>query len=188
MSLLIDIQNDVIADQVSITTLLRKCKILAYKLSSDEFKSWVSNELTGYNSSDNLPTYRVTNVVSEGNFQAQPYGQICRNLQIPLMSIPKEHYQQFAQCHMRETVSAIQNLLNNNEDILHEIWHPDIVTIIGDKIYQDCNCLSAWKLISKHFIAQILDSVRTKVLDFVLAIGEELPDFNTAENYSFFRF
>lgn len=33
---------------MKVSDLLRKCKILAYRLGNDDFKSWVENELNGY--------------------------------------------------------------------------------------------------------------------------------------------
>ena len=47
MSLLRDIQNDLSGPSGDITTVLRKCKILAARLGSDEFSRWVDWELNG---------------------------------------------------------------------------------------------------------------------------------------------
>lgn len=42
-----------------ITTLLRKCVVLAHQLGNDRLKAWANGELNGYDSSNNLPEYRV---------------------------------------------------------------------------------------------------------------------------------
>ena len=48
MSLLREIQDSAVDAREPIGALLRKCKILAVRLGSSEFKSWVENELNGY--------------------------------------------------------------------------------------------------------------------------------------------
>lgn len=48
MSLLREIQDAAISSDVELAVLLRKCKVLAARLGSNEFKSWVESELSGY--------------------------------------------------------------------------------------------------------------------------------------------
>lgn len=45
MSLLRDIQNDVIDANVDISVILRKCKVLAVRLGNEPFENWVDQEL-----------------------------------------------------------------------------------------------------------------------------------------------
>lgn len=59
MSLLRDIQDAAIDEQSQVATLLRKCKVLATRLGSQEFSRWIDNELNGYANLDELPAYRV---------------------------------------------------------------------------------------------------------------------------------
>lgn len=60
MSLLRDIQDlaSSSSKDIELSTLLRKCKILATRLNHPGFKSWVENELNGYNDVSSLPSYR----------------------------------------------------------------------------------------------------------------------------------
>lgn len=48
MSLLHDIQEMAVSSKSDISTLLRKCKILAVRLGNDDFKNWIDQELNGY--------------------------------------------------------------------------------------------------------------------------------------------
>ena len=54
-------------------------------------------------------------------------------------------------------------------------WSADLVAHVGREIYEDMNCLSAWKEISRGALVAILDTVRTRVLDFVLELEAEDP-------------
>lgn len=40
-----------------IASLLKKRKILAFRLGNEEFKTWIDNELNGYKSANELPEY-----------------------------------------------------------------------------------------------------------------------------------
>ena len=59
MSLLKEIQDLAVEPSVELSTLLRKCKILAARLGNPEFKVWVEFELNGYPDELTIPSYRV---------------------------------------------------------------------------------------------------------------------------------
>ena len=58
MSLLREVQNDLASAGVDVTTVLLKCKILAARLGSEEFSSWVNWEPNGHPESQTTPNYR----------------------------------------------------------------------------------------------------------------------------------
>jgi hypothetical protein len=74
MSLLREISN-LASDDCDVTTLLRKCKILASRLSSKEFAQWVGCELNGYPESEALPEYRLSNHPKPANGYQLKTGQ-----------------------------------------------------------------------------------------------------------------
>lgn len=87
MSLLREIQNDAVNSSVNVSDLLRKCKILAYRLGNEDFKSWVDSELNGYDSEDLLPDYRILYVGSKGYFVGS-FGKSLSNADIPTHGLP----------------------------------------------------------------------------------------------------
>lgn len=68
MSLLRDIQNETATAGGDVVSVLRKCKILASRLSSDELTRWVDFELDGYPESQPIPDYRRLRVNCYANF------------------------------------------------------------------------------------------------------------------------
>ena len=52
MTLLRQIQDSAVDGQCPISTLLRKCAVLAARLEHDELRRWVSSELNGYERAD----------------------------------------------------------------------------------------------------------------------------------------
>src|SRR5262249_47160948 len=89
MSLLRDIQSTAVDSDSDVSTLLRKCKILAVRLGNAEFKKWVDQELGGYDNEEELPEYRKLAVQSVGHFSGA-FGSGLRNAPIPPGCLPKE--------------------------------------------------------------------------------------------------
>lgn len=172
MSLLREIQNDAVNANIKISDLLRKCKILAYRLGSEEFKSWIAKELNGYVVEKELPEYRIIEVKSKGNFIG-PLGSSLTNVDIPSISIDKKHHKDMHTTFLYAPVSELETLVENSwkqEKNLRDVWNANFVAFYGDKIYRNYRCIQAWKEISPAQIQGAIDLIKTKILDFVLEI------------------
>lgn len=180
MSLLREIQDTAIDSNAELATLLRKCKVLAARLGNAEFKQWVESELSGYESKDELPDYRILHVNSKGHF-AGPFGSGLRNADIPMFSIPEEFRENLKHSYLMEPVASMEALVANAEGgLAQEPWNPDLVAYVGQNIYQNMNCMQAWKVIPVTSIVAALDAIRNRVLSFVLEIEAEAPDAGDA--------
>ena len=176
MSLLRDIQNDVIDTNVDISVILRKCKVLAVRLGNEPFENWVDQELNGYKNKNLLPDYRIVQIYSKGHFSG-PFGSGIKNADIPLSCIPKKYREDLSKCYFMEPIGYYINSLNNSKgDNFEEQWPPDLVAHTGRDIYRGMNCMSAWKLIPNSSIFSLVEAVRNRILNFVLEIGKEAPD------------
>lgn len=176
MTLLQEIQRDAVDSKSDLPTLLRKCRILAAKLKNEEFKTWVQNELDGYRAGTTLPGYRRARAQSLGDF-AGAFSSGLRNAPIPLMSLPNE-YREFASTAVfAHGVSELQNMIANNRgNALREYWPADLVALVAGNIMQDMNLMQACKIISPSTVVGILDTIRTRILNFVLEIESAAPD------------
>lgn len=176
MSLLLDIQNDVIDSNIDISVILRKCKVLAVRLGNEPFENWVDRELDGYKNKKQLPDYRIVQVYSQGNFSGS-FGSGLNNADIPFLSIPKKYRENLRKCYFVEPIGYYINSLKNSKGgNFKEQWPPDLVAYTGGDIYQGMNCMSAWKLIPNASIFSLVEAVRNRILNFVLEIGKEAPD------------
>lgn len=178
MSLLRDIQNSAIDEGSQIATLLRKCKVLAVRLGSQEFGRWIDNELNGYSNIEQLPPYRILKVRSYGHFSGY-FGREIKNAPIPPGVLPEKIREFVETSKINMSVSALSNLAASEKDP-RENWPPDVVRIVGTNIYQDMSCISAWKTLPRAALLSILDTVRTRVLNFVLEIETQYPDAGEA--------
>lgn len=175
MSLLRQIQDSAVDSSVELPALLRKCKVLAFRLGNEDFKRWIDNELSGYDEKTDLPEYRILNVNSKGHFRGA-FGAGLNNADIPLMCLPEEFREDFGHSFLKQPIAAIASLVaNQNSGAFQEPWNPDLVAHFGEKIYEQMVCMQAWKVIPASALVAALDTVRTRVLSFVLEIEAQNP-------------
>lgn len=180
MSLLQDIQDSATGSNTPLSDLLRKCLVLAARLKSNNLKNWVEKELNGYANNDNLPKYRILHVNSYGYF-CGPFQSGWRNAPIPPSCIP-ENLRKLATTHyFIGPVSALEDLVRGQTSgNLQSPWDPDMTALVGEQIYEGMNCLSAWRMIPRNSIVGVLDTIRTRILNFVLEIESQYPDAGEA--------
>lgn len=178
MSLLREIQNlaSCSSRDIDLSSLLRKCKILSARLNHHEFKVWVEKELNGYESDEELPSYRIMKVMSKGHFSGA-FGSGLRNANIPTYIVDKEYREYIEHAYLTLGIGGLESLISNSPDgIIRQVWAPELLSIWGEKFYEDMYCIEAWKVIPVATIENILNIVRNKILSFVLEIEAENPE------------
>ena len=183
MSLLREITDAAVDTNVEISTLLRKCKVLAARLGNKDFDSWVEHELNGYSSPDEVPPYRILEgVQSRGNFVGM-FQSSASNIPIPPSLIPEEYRKFLTKSYFMDAISYYSNLLRNSDKkgTFAENWPADYLRIFGSNIFENMNCIGAWKIIPEGYVASLLDTVRNRVLSFTLKIEDEAPDAGEVE-------
>lgn len=176
MSLLREIQQAAVSGEVDVCTLLRKCKILAFRLGNAELKEWVDNELNGYQDASNLPPYRRLDVQSFGDFSGFA-GRGLRNAPIPPSTIPEALRTRVTESKLMQPISAYSALLTSSTPTNpQEYWSADLVAYVGQDIYQNMNCISAWKLIPLPAIVALVDTIKTRILNFSLELEAAAPE------------
>ena len=181
MSLLREIQNDVVNSSINVSDLLRKCKILAYRLGNEDFKSWVDSELNGYESEDLLPDYRILYVGSKGYFVGS-FGTSLSNADIPTHGLPDWLQDTCTKANFSGPIATLESYtVNDKNGQLTQSWNPVILAKYGSKMYSDLNCIQEWKVIPVASVIGIIDTVKTKILNFVLEIEVINPEAGEAE-------
>ncbi len=182
MSLLREIQDAVVDSKSDLPTVLRKCKILSYRLKNSDFKNWVQYELDGYPEDAQVPDYRICHCQSKGNFSG-PFGSGMKNAPIPMTCIPSKFHEILTKVELQQGVTALMDLVDKSEgNTLHCSWPHDILPVVGMNIYENMNLMQAWREISVSVIIGILDTVRNRILNFVLEIEEEVPENQSEED------
>jgi len=183
VNLIQDLQKDILNSEASLPSILRKTKVLGSLLRNKEFKKWVDNELNGYQEEDKkkIPSYRRGYVESYGDFLG-PFGSVLKNQPISSLSLPvlfRQHVNKFL---LVEGVRALESLIEHGSSDFRMQWPADIIAAVSNKIFKGWVCMSAWKLVSRGQIEQVLDTVRNRLLSFVLELEEKHPEISESKD------
>ncbi|HZT28443.1 MAG TPA: hypothetical protein VFA33_01075 [Bryobacteraceae bacterium] len=181
MTLLEEIQNAAIDAGSDLGTLLRKCKLLAARLDSQPLEEWLLWESNGYPDEVPLPSYRVWPMDLKGDF-AGPFGSGLRNMPIPLATIPEEARTTFEEYRCRESVANVEATLKRSKRGTLQVPTGDLALLLGTGVYQRQNCIQAWGEFGVGNLAELLNSVRNRILDFALAVWKAQPQAGEAGN------
>ena len=179
MTLLHEIQAAASDDSTSLSSVLRRCQILAARLRYQPLKLWVEMESNGYQPRAELPTYRIMRgVASKADF-AGPLGRLS-NYPIPGNFVPDIELQALmATMTMRDGIAVYEAML---EELGRTVgggiknpWPPGVI----DGLRLEMNgmrCIEAWQELPASSIAGMLSQIRNRVLAFTLEIEEANPD------------
>ena len=174
MNLLEDIQNAAIDTSSDLGTLLRKCKILAARLGSQQLEDWLIWESTGYPEEVPVPGYRVWPLQVRGHF-AGPYGSSLRNKTIPLGLLPKDVRKSYNEYEFRSSIAVIESILEKDDSGMITVTTNDL-SLTLDNLYERMKCLECWAEFDTTNLVELLNTVRERILDFSLAVGKEHPN------------
>lgn len=158
--------------------VLRLCMRLGKQLKNEELVRWARMEASGYSKAEDLPDYRKMPTESRGHFSG-PFGSGLRNAHIPNSVIEEKHREVLCNMYMFEPVNELENLakgIDSKDNTLSIPWSGDIIAYYQRKeIYSAGMTLSsAWRVMTREKIVGVLETIRTRVLDFILEIEEEL--------------
>lgn len=185
MKLLEEIQNNLTDSDKSLTDILRKAKIVGSLLKNQDLKEWVDRELKGYwgLEKNEIPDYRITVAQNFGNFSG-PFGSGATNAGIPTAYLPEDIKKHFSHLVFRQSISELQGMANSESHSMMNKWPTEIIAHMQREvtIYEGMHIIDAWQHISKEQVIGVLDTVRNRLLDFILELKEAYPDQTKKEN------
>ena len=182
MNILSDIQQSIISDQ-NIAPVLLKLRLLAAKLGSKELESWIQYESEGYPDNIKPPDYRKIPVSYRGNFSG-PFGRRLQNAPIPNILIEDIAGKQWLEHRFSHSISSIESLISNSKGVVY-IDTSDLILLLNNKIYEQCNCISVQGIFSDDALVNIQNIVRHRILEFTIQLEKSIPavaSINIAQN------
>lgn len=184
MSLLASIQNDIIDSSKPLAPALRKAQVLAYQLDNEEFKNWVDWELNGYShEGDNLdtflrrlPTYRKTDAQVACDM-VTPFQRVS-NAPIVMPNMP-EHARTFWAV---DGIPVLEQLLCQEGVAIKEFWPNFMIEFINNHAQPGQIVTRAWKQVPKTFFSQIVETVRGRLLKFILELSKQYPQLSNLDS------
>lgn len=172
MKLLDDIIISVTETKEPVSDILRRTLVLAHRLKNDALKTWVEKELNGYKIDDALPEYRKGRGTALGIFNG-PLGAGIKNQ--PLASgILDEKFRHFAtDINLFDSIASYENA--DPKEVYRLPWPGDLIVMYQSSFIRGYALSSAWMPIPGTMMVGMVDSIKTRLLTFVLEIQLELP-------------
>ena len=168
--LLLEIQKEAVDGNTVLSTVLRKCLVLATRLGHQQLKDWAQWELNGYPASSELPDYRILKgLQSFGHFFGIA-GSALNNAPLSLLNLPEPIRKNFQNPAIREGVRAIAEMAAIKKDgTIRWAWPPEACDVFSHRDYRDDFRLAqAWISVPIARLTGVLDTIRNRVLSFAL--------------------
>jgi len=173
--LLDDIINLAVDNKQPITTLLRKCLVLAHELKNERLRTWANEELNGYDSAENLPEYRILPAGATGLFVGPGWARFQQG--IPSGALKKEHRKWAERVEIAQPVGTLEHTLGSGSEPSSGLsfpWNANLIAMYQDKLQRGWQLFSAHQTVPTGAIAGIIDTLRTRVLNMALEIQSEI--------------
>ncbi len=187
MNLVATIINELVDTTISLTSPLLKTQVLASRIKNKELLDWVTQELNGYQKKEELPNYRKTHgkltaTYINGNYQFND--QILSTIQFG-----REMDLLMREITLPQSLETLESLSNGHHNIGID-FNAEIIRILQNSFEENnpyMQIISARCTTSISFVKDILATVRSKLLQLMLKIEEELGAESEIENIKGFN-
>lgn len=174
-SIIVDITNR----DVSISDLLRKAQVLAFKLNNDSLKQWLNYEVNGYESDAQLPKYRKLSAVLFGQIEQNrgfAGSMLYHHFRLPIEHLSDKIQSMIQSWDCRSPINEIQHILDSgkSEGNVRITCNNKIIPLVSQALESNVYVNQVWLEVQQYDLFNILDSVKNKLLDIILSIDTEL--------------
>lgn len=170
---IIDDLIDELADKNNqLTDILIKTKVLAHRLKNEDLIQWINNELNGYDDGDVVPGYRVLTCQVIGNMSNG--FQRAKNYPIPLMSLDEKVQAGMQRMSLAQSISTLDEFIHSENDKMMAHIPPEMYGVLSKDLGSGFHVEYAKREIGKSQVVQAVTSVRSKLLDFLLNLNDEV--------------
>lgn len=151
---------------------LFKAKLLFHKIHSGDAKSWVDSEINGYKDDKNIPDYRILDITIQGNCSNSAYryqGQV-----LPTYHLDKGVKDNLEKMFLSQSISVIESYAKN--DSMQRVIAPEFYPLLSKGLGNGFQIETAWGSPSAGSMLQVVTEVRSRLLDFLLQLSDDIPD------------
>lgn len=163
----------------SLTDVLRKGLVLASLLRNDELRDWLRRELDGYPTPGDVPSYRVIEASVAGNF-GDRIGRRVKGYRFPTETYPPEVRDKVGKVYLIHGIRELERMVGSSKDDDYmRLSLPSDLPIPSP--FEDLQAYEIWHEFHKSALEQVLDSVRTQLLELVLDLADRFPEMKKDE-------
>ncbi len=181
--------EDLVDGNKNISTIFLKLQVIVHILKNENLKSWVEYELHGYPDKRSLPKYRIIPGVVYGDLEQ--HRGLQGSYRISNFILPTSHIKDddlldiLRQFRCTYSISLIEEIANNNEHEI-QVTLPDFcIPYLQKGLEKNCYLNQISQQIQKFDLKNIVDQVKSSLLQFLLEINDELNldiEFTAMEN------
>lgn len=178
-SLIDRIIEDLVSQDSNLENVLLMTQVLAFKLKNEKLKTWINNELNGYDNQDEIPQFRIVATQVKGDlFQGLGFGGY---QQLPNTVLPIEYLDDGEHNFLREhkfgaRISQLQELSKSKDGLI--AYLPYSFLVLMTRKMSPWEVIKAWKVIPPSALTGILSTIKSSLINFLLELKEELGDEN----------
>jgi len=158
-----------------------KLQVVVYLLKNEQLTEWFNNENNGYKNGKTLPQYRVLPVLFYAQVEQNRgfNGSIMyNNYNLPIDLIEDKEIQNImSKFEYRDSISNIADLISNKKEGTISMAVPTTTTTISlfsRRLQSNCYIHRIWREIPKNAVQNIISQIKSKLLQFLLEINENL--------------
>lgn len=171
MKLLNEIIDALSSQSGSLTDALLKTKVLLHQIGHNELVEWVNHELNGYPHDGAIPEYRVlpAQILANMAYQVSAHP-------IPLAHLDRDMRESLKIARIYQSLAVLEKLVEKNGGHLESPIPMEFNGALGKGLGNGYVIQRAWCSISPASVTQIFVQVRSRLLDFVLGLKDQLGD------------
>lgn len=166
-------------EKSSLPGALLKTKVLLHQIGQKELVEWVNKELNRYADDDELPEYRIIHTKVVGTVVNLAYRY--QNFDLPTMHLEEKWRRRFTQARLVQSLASLQRLQGGKGQTITFAIAPELTGMFTKALEAGNHVESAMCVANISQIDNIFTQVRSRLLDFVLQLKEELGDLPEEE-------
>ncbi|WP_313101558.1 hypothetical protein [Epilithonimonas sp.] len=176
-----------LAENDSLSVVVPKLQVISKLLKNEKLQLWIESEfIYGYKDNQDIPDYRkifVSNVKASFLLH-QGFGKMMQytNWDVPISNLGMDHYREFMNLEVKQTVFAVERILDENEGNIHLSLTAYEKLLVQQKILDNCEISNIYKVVSRTYFLDIVSTTKAKLLDLFLELNESI--FNNEINFN----
>ena len=178
-----EVIDDLVNTDKSLVSALMKLYYFGKRTKNEQLIEFTNREMEGYKNEDLVPDYRKTFVVIEVDVQDE-YGEKS-TLELPSSILPEPFKDALKKISISDGIDTIERLcadVNKKPNQQRNLFRPIPIEILPylhdgiNKLYKSnrmMNAFAARTRFSYYKLAEILNTVRSKLMAFVMEMGDE---------------
>lgn len=162
----------------NLNNALFKTKVLMHKIGQKELIGWIDSELKGYPEDAELPEYRIIPMTVLGNISNGAYRYTKQPL--PLRHLPEKLQSNLERTELRQGIAVIEGYVTEEGNLSITIA-PEFYPSLSKAFIGGYQIERAWGKHSHGAMLQVVNEVRSRLLDFVLELSEKIPEEMSAD-------